>query len=230
MKDWLKNKDKFEVIDVRKLQGNFLPAILKKAQSIEANNGLCIVQSFEPVPLYSAMQDLGYEHETNRVSETEYRIYFYRLKENDPELNIPFRPTAIVNFNTIDPELADTVVKFWTYIWEKKNPAIDMKTRLLLSLANGVGAGRMKQAVREFIKGYAKGITIEEFDELFAMFVWNQGVGFFSSEIGPSALFGAYRLVKSLENKGTQRDKIVKQLIEKFGEKNPEVGTMFQGN
>lgn len=233
MKDWLKYKDDFEVKDVRGMKGIFLPSILKKAQSLDINKGICIIQSFEPIPLYYAMAELGYEHETEKVNETEYRVYFYRLEKQETDLPggmaMPLKPTAIVNFNTIDPKLADNVVHFWNYIWGKETFAIDMKTMLLLSLANGVGAGRMRQAVREFVKAYSIGVTTEEFDELFALFAWNQGIGFFASEIGPSALFGAYSLVKSLESKGTDRDEIVKMLLEEYGEKNPEVTTFFKG-
>lgn len=232
MKDWTNKKDEFEVKDVRKLKGNFLPSILKKAQGLEVGQGLCIVQGFEPIPLYSALSELGFEHETDKVSETEYRVYFYRLSKNESAFSeskndLPFKPTAIVNFNTIDSRLADTVVNFWNHIWGQESPAIDMKTRLLLSLANGVGAGRMRQAVREFVKAYSIGVTTAEFDELFAMFAWNQGVGYFSSEIGPSALFAAYKLVKTMEEKGTDRGEIVKELLEKFGENNPDVKTFY---
>ncbi len=227
----MNNKENFEVKDVRKLKGNFLPSILKQAKSLEVNQGICVVQSFEPIPLYSAMAELGYEHETEKVNESEYRVYFCRVKKQESDLpegiDMPFKPTAIVNFNTINPELADNVVNFWNFIWGKENTALDMKTRLLLSLANGVGAGRMRQAVREFVKGYSLGITTEEFDEVFALLAWNQGIGHFASEIGPSALFGAYSLVKSLESKGTNRGDIVKKLVEKFGEKNPDVKTFF---
>ena len=232
MKDWLKFKEQFEVQDVRQLKGNFLPLILKKAQNLEVGKGLCIVQSFEPIPLYSALDELGYEYETNKISETEYRVYFYRFSQAEPNypggLDIPLKPTAIVNFSTIDPKLADNVVNFWNYIWGQENPAIDMKTRLLLSLANGVGAGRMRQAVREFIKAYSIGVPTVEFDELFAMFVWNQGAGYFASEIGPSALFAAYSYVKKQEEKSMERSEIVKGLIERFGEKNPSVGTFYK--
>ncbi len=232
MKNWLSNKEVFEITDVRELKGNFLPSILNKAKSLEVNQGLCIVQSFEPIPLYSLMEELGYEHETEKVNSTEFRVYFYRVKKEESDLpggmDVPFKPTAIVNFNTVDPKLADNVVNFWNYIWGKENYALDMKTRLLLSLANGVGAGRMRQAVREFVKAYSLGVTIEEFDELFAMFAWNQGVGYFASEIGPSALFGAYSLVKGLEKKGMERTEIIKKLLAEFGENNPEINTFFK--
>jgi alkylhydroperoxidase/carboxymuconolactone decarboxylase family protein YurZ len=232
MTNWKEQKETFEVKDVRKLTGNFLPSILKKAQGLEVGKGLCIIQSFEPIPLYSALAELGYEHETDKVSDTEYRVYFYRSKKPEQDLpgnmDMPLKPTAIVNFNTIDPKLADNVVNFWQYIWGQENPAIDMKTRLLLSLANGVGAGRMRQAVREFIKAYSIGVTTREFGELLSMFAWNQGIGYFASEIGPSALFAAFKFVKAQEEKGKERVEIVKALIEKFGEKNQSVSTFFK--
>ena len=232
MKDWLRYKEDFEVKDVRKLKDNFLPSIIAKAKKLEIGQGLCIIQDFEPIPLYSAMADLGYAHETHKISDTEYRAYFYRKKIAEPTypggMDVPFKPTAIVNYSTIDPRLADQVVHFWDYIWNRQDSAIDMQTRLLLSLANGVGAGRIRQAVREFIKAYTMGVDIRKFDELFAMMAWNQGIGYFSSEIGPSALFAAYKYVKTQEEKNTDRDKIIKGLMDKFGEKNPRVSTFYR--
>jgi len=65
-------------------------------------------------------------------------------------------------------------------------------------------------------------------DELFSLFVWNQGVGHFASEIRPSPLFGAYMLIKNLEKAGASRSEIVQELIEKFGERNPTVGTSYR--
>jgi len=232
-KEWLDQKKSFNVMDVRTLKGNFLPGILKKAQNLETGKGLCIIQSFEPIPLYSALQELGFEHHTDKISETEYQVYFFRTDEKTPKypegMDIPLKPTAIVNFNRIDPKLADVVVNFWNMIWGQENTAIAMKTRLLLSLANGVGAGRMRQATRELVKAYSIGVTISEFDELFAMFVWNQGVGNFASEIGPSSLFAAYQFIKTQEDKGVERSDIVRKLMERFGEKNPDVSTFYQG-
>ncbi len=233
-KDWLDRKETFEVKDVRELRGNFLPSILKKAQNIEVGNGLCIIQRFEPIPLYSTLEELGYEHHTDKISETEYKVYFYRSTIKTPKypdgMDIPLKPTAIVNVSHIEPKLANVVVDFWNLIWGQKDAAIDMKTRILLSLANGVGAGRMRQATRELIKAYSIGVTVSEFDEIFSMFIWNQGVGYFASEIGPSLLFTAYQFVKTQEDKGIERSEIVKKLIERFGEKNPDVSTFYKGS
>ncbi|OPX38691.1 MAG: hypothetical protein B1H12_01845 [Desulfobacteraceae bacterium 4484_190.2] len=229
-KEWENKKDLFDVVDVRKLTGNFLPGILNKAGKIEVGEGISVVQSFEPIPLYSAMADLGFEHITDKVSDSEYRVYFCRVENKEASFSgvgdMPLKPTAILNFKKIDNSLADIVVNFWNLTWGKEEPAIDQKTKLLLSLSNGVGAGRLRQATRELVKAYSIGVTVSELDELFSMFVWNGGVGTFASEIGPSSLFGAYQLIKTLEGKGKTREEVMGELIEKFGEKNPEVNVI----
>ena len=140
----------------------------------------------------------------------------------------PLKPTALMNFKKTDGELAKIVGNFWKLVWNKETPAIDQKTKYLLSLANAVGAGRYRQATRELVKAYADGTTVAELDELFSLFVWNQGAGHFASEIGPSQLFAAYQLIKELEAEELARPEVMKQLAEKFGEKNRAVGTGFQ--
>ena len=231
-KEWENKKDLFAVVDVRKLTGNFLPGILNKAGQIEVGEGISVIQSFEPIPLYSAMADLGFEHITEKVSDSEYRVYFCRIEQKVVSFrgvgDMPLKPTAILNFKKIDNSLADIVVNFWNLTWGKEKPAIDQKTKLLLSLSNGVGAGRLRQATRELVKAYSIGVTVAELDELFSMFVWNGGVGTFASEIGPSSLFGAYQLIKTLEGKGKAREEVMGELIEKFGEKNPEVNVIHR--
>jgi len=225
-------KESLEVVDVRKLSGNFLPMILKKAEKISVDEGMCVVQSFEPIPLYSALSDMGFEHETEKVTDNEYRVYFHRKEESETSdpggSDVPLKPTAIVNFKKIDDSLADLTVNFWNLIWGKEESALGQKTKLLLSLANAVGAGRFRQATRELVKVYSLGAQTAELDELFSLFVWNQGVGHFASEIGPSPLFGAYQLIKKLEEAGKTREEVLSELVNKFGEKNPAVGTFHR--
>lgn len=231
-KEWESKKESFEVIDVRKLTSNFLPMIVNNARKVPIGEGICVVQSFEPIPLYSALADLGFEHVTEKVSDSGYRIYFYRKEKREATMpsgmKIPLKPIAMVNFKKIDNKLADVVVNFWSFIWEKEKPALDQKTKYMLSLANGVGARRFRQATRELVKAYAAGVTVAELDELFSIFMWNHGIGTFASEIGPSPLFGAYQLIKNLESKGMPRSEVLKELVEKFGEENPEVSTFYK--
>ena len=54
----------------------------------------------------------------------------------------------------------------------------------------------------------------------------NQGIGYFSSEIGPSTLFQAYKTIKQMEKKGNSRAEIIDVLKEKFTEKNPDIKLM----
>ena len=230
-KEWMEKKDSFEVIDVRKLTSNFLPMILMKAKRKNVGEGLCIIQTFEPKPLYSALEDLGFDYATEKISEREYRAYFYRVKQKDityeSGADMPFKPTAILNYKKIDDMLAENVVNFWELVWEKKDAAIDQKTKLLLSMANAVGASRFRQATRELIKAYSLGVTIAELDEIFTLFAWNQGIGHFSSEIGPSVLFGVYQHIKNREKVGTDKKTIIDEVMEMFEDKNPEVSVQF---
>lgn len=227
MKNWINKKAEFEVVDVTKASGVFLGGLLKRASKIEVGNGICIVQSFEPKPLYSSFEDMGFEHVTEKISNSEYRVYFYRIENKeitfDGAGDMPFKPTAILNYKKIDNDLANVVVDFWQLTWDKQDAAIDLKTKLMLSLANAVGAGRYRQATREMIKAYSLGLSIGEMDELFELFAWNQGIGNFSSEIGPSSLFKVYQFIKTKETSGLDKKAILLEVLEKFGEKNPDV-------
>lgn len=221
--DWKDKAGTFKTIDVRGLQGNFFPGLKKQAEEVQAGNGLEIIQSFEPLPLYDVMDSLGYERHTEQTGEHEFHAYFYRTEVKADDGSIPMRPAALTNFPLIDENLGSLAVNFWDLTWNDKHRYLPYETRLLLSLTNAVGAGRMRQATRELVKVYAHGIDSAALDDVFELFAWNQGIGFFSSEIGPSTLFQAYKMIKKQERKGTPREKIVEQLRETFGEKNPDV-------
>jgi hypothetical protein len=123
----------------------------------------------------------------------------------------------------IDEKLGNIAVNFWDLTWNDNNRYLPYEMRLLLSLTNAVGAGRMRQATRELVKAYIHGLDSAALDDVFELFAWNQGIGYFSSEIGPSALFQAYKTIKQMEKKGNTREEIAEVLKEKFGEKHPEV-------
>jgi hypothetical protein len=141
------------------------------------------------------------------------------MKENSP----PLKPTALGSFKSIDPETGHMTANFWKKVWGNEKPAIDQKTKYLLSLANAVGGNRYRQAARELIKAYAAKTTVPELDELFTLFIWNQGMGHFASEVASSPLFAIYQFIKSEEAKGAGREEIVDQLLGRFGEGNPDV-------
>ena len=173
--------------------------------------------------LYEVMEGLGYEHFTEQKGTAEFHAYFYRTEVKQEEKDIPMRPAALTNMPLIDEKLGNIAVNFWDLTWNDENRYLPYETRLLLSLTNAVGAGRMRQATRELVKAYIHGLDSAALDDVFELLAWNQGIGYFSSEIGPSTLFAAYKTIKNMEKQGKERGEICEMLKEKFGEKNPDV-------
>ena len=221
--EWKDKTADFRKIDVRGVQGNFFQGLKKQAMQLPAGSGLEIIQSFEPIPLYEVMEDLGYEVHTEKVGDAEYHAFFYRVTVKQEEKDIPMRPAALTNMPLIDEKLGNIAVNFWDLTWNDDHRYLPYEPRLLLSLTNAVGAGRMRQATRELVKAYIHGLDSRALDDVFELLAWNQGIGYFSSEIGPSTLFAAYKTIKNMEKQGKERGEIVETLKEKFGEKNPDV-------
>ena len=168
--DWMDKTAGFKTVDVRGIQGNFFPGLKKQAMGLAAGEGMEIIQSFDPIPLYEVMEGLGFEYHTEQKGDAEFHAYFYRTEIKKEEKDIP-----------------------------------------------------MRQATRELVKAYIHGLDSSALDDVFELLAWNQGIGYFSSEIGPSTLFQAYKTIKNMEKQGKERGEICQMLKEKFGEKNPDV-------
>ena len=221
--DWKERTSGFKTIDVRGIQGNFFQGLKKQAMELGEGEGLEVIQTFDPLPLYEVMEELGYEHHTEQTGEAEYHAYFYRTVVKQEEKDIPMRPAALTNMPLIDEGLGKVAVEFWDLTWNDNRRHLPYEMRLLLSLTNAVGAGRMRQATRELVKAYIHGLDSAALDDVFELLAWNQGIGYFSSEIGPSTLFAAYKTIRKMEKQGKKRSEICAALKEKFGEKNPDV-------
>lgn len=221
--NWKDKEQTFQTIDVRHLQGNFFEGLKKKAKALDVDEGLHIIQTFEPNPLYAVMEGLGYEHHTEQRGEAEFHVWFCRVEKKEDGEAAPFKPLALLNYPMIDEKLGQIAMDFWETTWQSEKRVLSYEMRLLLSLTNAVGAGRMRQAARELVKAYIHGAESAALDDVFELLVWNQGIGFFSSEIGPSALFQAYKLIKNGEKQGRPREEICDSLREKYGEKNSEM-------
>lgn len=221
--EWKDKKKDFFKVDVRHVQGNFFPGLQRRAMTLKAGEGIEVIQTFEPYPLYKEMDMLGFVHHTEKLAENEFHVWFYRTEEKEPEGSAPYRPLALLNYPMIDEDLGRIAADFWQTTWQSEKRTLPYEMRLLLSLTNAVGAGRMRQAVRELVKAYIYGLESAALDDVFELLAWNQGIGFFSSEIGPSPLFQAYKLIKTQEKRGISREEICTEIKEKFGEKNQEV-------
>lgn len=221
--EWKDKKKDFFKVDVRHVQGNFFPGLQRRAMTLKAGEGIEVIQTFEPYPLYKEMDMLGYIHHTEKLAENEFHVWFYRTEEKEPEGSAPYRPLALLNYPMIDEDLGRIAADFWQATWQSEKRTLPYEMRLLLSLTNAVGAGRMRQAVRELVKAYIYGLESAALDDVFELLAWNQGIGFFSSKIGPSPLFQAYKMIKTQEQRGISREEICTEIKEKFGEKNQEV-------
>ena len=226
--NWKDKAQGFQTMDVRHIQGSFFEGLKKRAEALEVGEGLHIIQTFEPHPLYAVMEGLGYEHHTEQRGEAEFHVWFCRVEKKEGDSSAPFKPLALLNYPMIDEKLGQIAVDFWETTWQSEKRVLPYETRLLLSLTNAVGAGRMRQAARELVKAYIHGVESAALDDVFELLAWNQGIGFFSSEIGPSALFQAYKLIKNGEKQGKSREDICSALREKFGEKNPEMQVLLK--
>ena len=67
--EWKDKTAEFKKIDVRGIQGNFFAGIKKQAMQLPAGQGMEIVQSFEPIPLYEVMEGIGYERHTEQAGD-----------------------------------------------------------------------------------------------------------------------------------------------------------------
>ena len=219
--EWKDKASDFKKVDVRGVAGNFFQGLKKQAVSLPVGQGIEVIQTFDPLPLYEVMDMLGYERHTEKAADNEYHAYFYRVEEKGSLDEIPERPTVITNYPLIDEKLGELAVEFWELTWHSENRFLDYNMRLLLSLANAVGAGRKRQAKRELLKAYANGIDSRAFDDVFEQFAWNMGIGYFSSEIAPSPLFQAYKTIKQMEKQGKDRAEINKALKERFADQKP---------
>ena len=103
--NWKDKAQGFQTVDVRHIQGSFFEGLKKRAEALEVGEGLHIIQTFEPHPLYAVMESLGYEHHTEQRSEAEFHVWFCRVEKKEGDSSAPFKPLALLNYPMIDEKL-----------------------------------------------------------------------------------------------------------------------------
>ena len=56
--NWKDKAQGFQTMDVRHIQGSFFEGLRKRAEALEVGEGLHIIQTFEPHPLYAVMEEM----------------------------------------------------------------------------------------------------------------------------------------------------------------------------
>ena len=126
-KNWKDKAQEFQTIDVRYIQGSFFEGLKKRAEALEVGEGLHIIQTFEPHPLYTVMEGLGFEHHTEQRGEAKFHVWFYRVKKKEDDNSAPFKPLALLNYPMIDEKLGQIAVDFWETNGRTRNAHFPMK-------------------------------------------------------------------------------------------------------
>jgi uncharacterized protein (DUF2249 family) len=61
-------------LDAREIDGEPFGRIVGELETLPETETLVLVNSFEPEPLYAVLDRRGFDHETERVAEDEWRI------------------------------------------------------------------------------------------------------------------------------------------------------------
>lgn len=123
--EWNDKIGSFKKVDVRGIAGNFLEGLKKQAAKLPVGQGLEVIQTFEPIPLYEVMEMLGYEHATEKKAPNEYHAYFYRTENKGNTEEAPERPAVITNYPMIDEKLGELAVEFWDMTWKSEKRYLD---------------------------------------------------------------------------------------------------------
>lgn len=184
--------------------------------------GLHIIQTFEPHPLYAVMEGLGYEHHTEQRGEAEFHVWFCRVEKKVGDSSAPFKPLALLNYPMIDESWGRSPWILGDHMAEReartalRNAAAAVPDQRSGRRPDAAGGARAGKSIYPRRGERRSGRCVRAAG-------MESGHRFFSSEIGPSALFQAYKLIKNGEKQGKSREDICSALREKFGEKNPEM-------
>ena len=61
-------------LDVRKIDGEPFENIMAALEELSDDESLLLINSFEPEPLYTVLEDRGYEYETANPSPEEWQV------------------------------------------------------------------------------------------------------------------------------------------------------------
>ncbi len=93
---WRERKDEFHMLDVREMEQDPFDVIMKKAYKTDDGDGFILIQRFEPYPIINMLSEMGFEHETQKKSEEEFWIYFYKKPTEESKTKDKNKKTDVV--------------------------------------------------------------------------------------------------------------------------------------
>jgi len=82
---WQDRKESFEILEVRSMKSDPFDIILKKAYEVEEDSGFMLIQKFEPIPMISMLEEMGFDYLTEKKGIFEYWVYFHKKISEDSE-------------------------------------------------------------------------------------------------------------------------------------------------
>lgn len=61
-------------LDAREIDGEPFGEIIGALESLPEDGTLILINSFEPIPLYSVLEQRGYTYETSQAADDEWRV------------------------------------------------------------------------------------------------------------------------------------------------------------
>ncbi len=96
--------DKMFFLDVRPIIDSGedpLKGILNKTKELTTGEVLVIINSFEPIPLYSVLGKKGFLHWTEKKDD-DFMVYFYKEKEADTEISLLYDSSRKITENDFE--------------------------------------------------------------------------------------------------------------------------------
>jgi len=93
--NWRERKNDFVQLDVRTMQTDPFDIIIQKAYATAEDDGFVLIQRFEPYPMINMLAEMGFEYETEHISQSEVWVYFYK-KPIDTDENSDSIKTEVV--------------------------------------------------------------------------------------------------------------------------------------
>jgi len=98
--DWRDRKDNFEQLDVRTMQTDPFDMIIQKPYATSEDEGFVLIQRFEPFPMINMLAEMGFEHETEYVSQSEVWVYFYKKPISNTDENSKHKTEVVIQSAT----------------------------------------------------------------------------------------------------------------------------------
>ncbi|MDF2613422.1 MAG: hypothetical protein K0S71_1208 [Clostridia bacterium] len=77
----MKRNIAYKTIDGRGEHESFRDCLTKAVEELKPGEGIHVIKDFEPFPMYKMMEAKGFDKYVEKVSETEYHVYFYPPEE-----------------------------------------------------------------------------------------------------------------------------------------------------